>query len=47
MIDAYEERGVAVMDIPGAYLSADMDDDVFMIYRATLAEMMVAADPTI
>ena len=47
VIDAYEERDVAVADIPGAYLSADMDDDVFMNFRGTMAELMVAADPTI
>ena len=45
MIDAYEYRDVAVVDIPGAYLRADMDDGVFMIFRGTMAELMVASDP--
>ena len=47
MIDAYEERDVAVVDIQGAYLSADMDDDMFMIIRGKMAELVVAADPTL
>ena len=29
VIDIYKEQDVAVVEIPGAYLSADMDDDVF------------------
>ena len=36
---------MAVVDIPRAYLSADMDDEVHVFFRGTLAEMMVAADP--
>ena len=36
-IDAYKERDVAVVDIPGAYLSADMDDYMFVIFRGTMA----------
>ena len=33
-----------VVDIPGAYLSADMGDEVRVVFRGTLVEMMVAAD---
>ena len=40
-----EGRDVVVVDIPGAYLSADMDDKVHIVFRGKLAEMMVAADP--
>ena len=47
VINAYEERDVVVMDIPGACISADMDNDVFIIFHGTMAELMVAADPTI
>ena len=47
VIDAYKERVVAVINIPGAYLSADMKDNVFMILRGTMAELMVAAKPKI
>ena len=43
-IDALEVRDVAVVDIPGEYLSADMDDEVNIVFRGTLAEMVVAAD---
>ena len=37
VIDAYKERYVAVVDITGAYLSTDMEDDIFMIFRGTMA----------
>ena len=47
VIDAYEERDVAVVDIPGAYLSANMDDDMFLIFRGTMAELMVVDYPTL
>ena len=43
-IDALEGRYVAVVDIPGEYLSADMGDEVHLVFRGTLAEMMVAAN---
>ena len=46
-IDALEGRYVAVVDIPGEHLSADMDDEVHIVFRGTLAEMMVAADPSL
>ena len=35
---------MAVLDIPGAYLIADMDDEVHVVFRGTLAEMVVMAD---
>ena len=47
VIDANEERDVALVDIPGVYLRADMDNDMFMIFRGTMAELMVSADPTL
>ena len=46
-IDALEGRDVAVVDISGAYLSADMDDEVHVLFRGTLADMMVMADPAL
>ena len=46
-IDALEGRDVAVVDIPGAYLSVDVEDEVQMVFRSTLAERMVAADPAL
>ena len=44
-IDALEGRDVEVVDIPGAYLSTDMDNDVHVVFGATILEMMVAVDP--
>ena len=46
-IDALEGRDVAVVDIPGAYLSADMENEVHVVFRGTLAEMMLMADPAL
>ena len=46
-IDALEGRDVAVVDIPGVYLSVDMDDEVHIVFRGTLADMIVAADPAL
>ena len=36
---------VVVVDIPGAYLSADMDNEVYIVFRGTLSYMMVMDDP--
>ena len=47
VIDAYEVRDVTVVDIPCVYLSAYMDNDVFMIFCGTRAELMVAANLTL
>jgi hypothetical protein len=46
-IEAYEGREVAVVDIQGAYLSADMDEEVIMPLRGRLAELMVKTAPNI
>ena len=46
-IDALKGRDVTVVDIPGAYLSAEMDDEVHVVFRGTLAELMVATDPAL
>ena len=35
---------MAVVDIPGEYLSTDMENEVHIVFRGTLSEMMVAAD---
>ena len=43
-IDALEGRDVAVVDIPGAYLSADMDNETHVVFRGTLEEMMAMAN---
>ena len=43
-IGTLEGRDVAVVDKPGAYLSADMDNEVHIVFVGTLAEIMVAAN---
>ena len=47
IIDELEGRDLAVVDIPRAYLSADMDNEVHVVFRGMLAEMMVMADPAL
>ena len=46
-IDTIEVRDVAVVDIPGAYLSTDMNDDVHVVFRGMLADLVVASDPAL
>jgi hypothetical protein len=45
--EAFEGREVAVVDIPGAYLSADMDEEVIMPLRGRFAELVVKTAPNI
>ena len=33
MIDAFEERTMAIFDVSGAYLNADMPEDKFVLLR--------------
>ena len=44
-INALNGREVDVVDILAAYLSADVDYEVHMVFRGTLVDLMVAADP--
>jgi hypothetical protein len=46
-IEAFEGREVAMVDIPGAYLSAGMDEEVIMLLRGRLAELMAKTAPNI
>ena len=48
-MEAAEHRDVAVVDLPGAYLSADMDDEeeVLMVLRGPLAELMALTAPQV
>jgi len=46
-IDAKENWYVAVTDIPGAFLHADMEDDVHMLLEGTIAELIVKLEPTL
>ena len=45
VIDTMGDRDVVVTDIPGAYLSANMDDVVHMLLKGRLKELMVMAAP--
>ena len=47
VIDTYKEHNMEVVNIPGTYLSADMDNEIFMIFRGTMEEFMVAEDPAL
>ena len=44
-IDAHEGREVATIDIPGAYLHTDTDEEIVMLLRGKLAELMAQVDP--
>ena len=46
-INAKEGRYVIVTDIPGAFLHADIEDDVHMILKGTIAELIVELELTI
>ena len=45
VIDAKENRDVATVDIPGAFMQADMDDVVHMRLEGKMAELLVKIDP--
>jgi hypothetical protein len=40
-IEAYDGRDAAVLAVPGSFLIADMDDELIMMLRGRLAELMV------
>ena len=46
-IDAHEGRGVGICNIPGEFISADMDEDVKMTLHRRLSEPMVNIEPQI
>ena len=46
-IDALEGRDVAVVDIPGEYLSANMGNEVHVMLKGTLTDIMVTAKPAL
>jgi hypothetical protein len=45
VIDAKERQDVATVDIPGAFMQADMDKLVHMRLEGTMAELLVQLDP--
>jgi hypothetical protein len=46
VIDAEERRHVAFLDIPGAFMQAEMDEMVHMRLEGKMAELFVRIDPT-
>ena len=46
-IDAKENRDVVMTDIPGAFLHADMEDDVHMLLKGTIAELIIKFEPSL
>ena len=44
-VDAKEGRHVATADVEGAYLHADMDEVVHMVFEGEMVDYMVQADP--
>eukprot|EP00957_Ditylum_brightwellii_P185969 14158582-Ditylum_brightwellii.AAC.2 len=46
-IDAHKERYMVTTDILGAYLNADMEDDVYMMLEGILAELLVKEAPQV
>jgi len=45
VIDAMENRDVAIVDIPGAFMQADMEATVYVKLEGALAELLVKANP--
>ena len=46
-IDTLEGREKLVVDIPEAYLSAEIDNEVHVVFMVTLAELVVSVDPVL
>jgi Reverse transcriptase (RNA-dependent DNA polymerase)/Zinc knuckle len=44
VIDAREGRDVATVDVPGAFMQADMDDEVFMRLDGVMLELLLEID---
>ena len=47
VIEARERRDVACYDIPGAFLHADSNEDITMVLKGRLAELMVQVAPNL
>ena len=45
VINTHRRRDVAVWDIPGAYLSDDMDEEVIMVLEGRLEELTEIVEP--
>ena len=47
VIDVHKKKDVAVVDIPGAFLTTDMDKGIIMLLLGRLAELKVNTEPSI
>ena len=47
VVNAHEGRTVACFDIPGAFLHTDFDEDITMVLKGRLAELMVQVAPNL
>jgi hypothetical protein len=47
IINMHEGRNVACLDIPGAFLHADVDENITMVFKGRLAELMVQIVPNL
>ena len=43
--DSIEERDIAIVDIPGAFIQADMNDTVHLKMQGRLAEQLMKVEP--
>jgi hypothetical protein len=44
VIDAFEERDIATVDIPGAFLQVDMDEIVYIRMTDTMVDILSSID---
>lgn len=47
VLDAFEDRDIAVTDIPGAYVHAESDENILVRFEGTIAELLVKISPSI
>ena len=47
MIDAMEKRDVATLDIPGAFMQADIDEEVHIKFDGELIDLLCQVDPSL
>jgi hypothetical protein len=47
VIDAHKGHNVACFDIPGAFLHTDIYEDITMVLKGRLAELMVQVAPNL
>jgi len=45
IIDAHENRDVAIVDIPGAFMQADMDEQVHVRFTGPMVDLLLEVDP--